>query len=61
MGNQQATTVNILVQDDEFDDLFTKYWLNKSFPSTDWLEYIVGGSEKFYGDALSAACAALLP
>jgi hypothetical protein len=54
MGNKQTTTVNILVQDDEFDDVFTKYWLNKSFPSTDWLEYIVGGSEKFYGDVLSA-------
>ena len=50
MGNKQATTVNILVQDDEFDDVFTKYWLNKSFPSTDSLEYIVGGSKKFYGD-----------
>lgn len=54
MGVQQSTTINMLVQDDEFDDLFTKYSLLKSFPRIKWLEYIVGGSEKFDGDALNA-------
>lgn len=54
MGNQQTKTASILVQDDEFDDIFAKYWLNKSFPSTNWIEYIVGDYEKFEGDSLNA-------
>ena len=54
MGNQQSNNINILVQDDEFDDMFTKYYLSKTSPGIKWLEYIVGGSEKFEGMALSA-------
>lgn len=54
MGNYQTRVINILVQDDEFDDIFTKYLLSKTYTNIKWYEYIVGGSSKFKCDALSA-------
>lgn len=54
MGNYQTKVINILVQDDEFDDIFTKYLLSKTYTNIKWYEYVVGGASKFKGDALSA-------
>ena len=54
MGNYQTKVINILVQDDEFDDIFTKYMLSKTYTNVKWYEYVVGGSSKFKNDALTA-------
>jgi hypothetical protein len=50
MGNQQTTTANIFVRDNTLDDVFTNYLMDKSFSSTNWIEYIVSVSDKSDGD-----------
>lgn len=50
MGSQQSTTISILAQDAEFDDIFAKHSL-KEHP---FIHYLIGDKEKFEGDALQA-------